>query len=422
MPKRLRFVLLAAFALTFSCASLRDNYFLVKNLDDSNKSKALTDQGIDAYNGYLVEQAALDKTETVRSFFKVALRYDPENERAKQYLDKVDNFKSSLVKDKLDQANLILAKANRKDDDNFALLVALRTAIAVDPGNSAATKMLHDSGLVQKSLSSSYLAKSKEAQAKAADPSASDASREAFYLQAYDAAVKASVLDPASPAIGTQKTALTAELDKAFDRRYMAVAGFVAKAKFEDAKAEQSRVNLLGARLDQEHRDRASDSAYKLYFQWAKTLAAKGSVQDADDKVDIAISTKKTDEALSFKKQLAGKSKASNQEAYFSAALPAIDKLIADGDLLAANKRIASASRIVKDKLKLDQLDARRQKIGAALGDLYAKGVTAYQAEDFKTAIAQLTIVVGINADYEQASDYLGKAKAKQKLLDQYSN
>jgi hypothetical protein len=45
--------------------------------------------------------------------------------------------------------------------------------------------------------------------------------------------------------------------------------------------------------------------------------------------------------------------------------------------------------------------------------------VQAYRDEDFKTAIELLQTVVGVQVDYEQASDYLDKAKSKQKVLDQ---
>ena len=171
--------------------------------------------------------------------------------------------------------------------------------------------------------------------------------------------------------------------------------------------------------------DRISDlksSTYLVYFRWAKALDAKGLVLDADDKIDVAIAAKRSDEALALKEKLSAKASSSNQGAAFDAALPEIDKLIAKGDFLSANKRIAAASKLTKEKAKLEQLDAMRAKIEDALGGIYEKGVGAYRSEDFKTAIEQLSIVVGIDAEYEQASDYLAKAKEKQKLLDQYSD
>jgi hypothetical protein len=54
------------------------------------------------------------------------------------------------------------------------------------------------------------------------------------------------------------------------------------------------------------------------------------------------------------------------------------------------------------------------------LPDLYARGLAAYREEDFAGAIEALETVVRIDVGYEQAADYLEKARSKQRLLEQY--
>jgi hypothetical protein len=415
-------LMIAAFVVSVGCASFGDNGFLVKNLDDSNKSIALTNQGISAYTAYLVQQADYAKVEYVRQFFAVALRYDPDNPRAKQFLVKLDDFKRSLVRDKLKTAKQLLAKPKRKEDEDFALIVALQTAAAIDPSDISTTKLLRDNATIQTGLVGTYLQRSKDAQAKAADPAASDTAREAFTISAYDNAAKAVAVAPSSSQSQQQKSSLQGELGKAFGRHESAVAKLVDKRKFEDGKAELARMSLLNAKLGGSRTSDLQASTYALYFQWAKTLNAKGLLLDADDRLDVAIAAKRGDAALALKREIAAKTSSSNQEAAFDAALPEIDSLIDAGDFLAANKRIAVAAKLTKDKAKLDQLDARMGKIEDALGGIYEKGLSAYRSENFKAAIDQLSIVVGIDAEYEQASDYLSKAKEKQALLDQYSD
>jgi hypothetical protein len=413
----------AALVLSIACATPSgDNGFLIKNLDDSNKSIALTNQGISAYSIYLVQHSDYGKAEYVRGFFTVALRYDPNNPRAKQYLDKIDNFKSSLVRSKLKTANLLLAKPKRKEDEDFTLIVALQTAATIDPANDSATKLLKDNSSVQAGLVEVYMKRSKDAQAKAADPAASESAREASYITAYDNAAKAVAVAPSNSQAQSQKAALKGELGKAFDKHVAAAAKLVNSGKYDDAKAEIARMSSLNAKLGGDRGEDLKASTYALYFRWAKALDAKGLSLDADDKVDVAIAAKRSDEALALKVKLSAKASSSNQGAAFDAALPEIDKLIAKDDFLSANKRIAAAAKLTKDKNKLDQLDSRRSKVEDALAGIYEKGVNAYRSEDFKTAIDQLSTVVGIDAEYEQASDYLDKAKEKQKLLDQYSD
>jgi hypothetical protein len=413
---------ISASFLILGCATSGDNGFLVKNLDDSNKSIALTNQGISAYTASLVQQADYSKVEYVREFFVVALRYDPDNPRAKQFLDKLDNFKSSLVRDKLKTANTLLAKPKRKENEDFTLIVALQTASAIDPSNASATKLLRDNAPIQTSLVGTFVQRSKDAQAKAADPAASDSAREASTISAYDNAAKAVAVAPSNSQAQQLKASLQAVMEKAFAKHESAAAGLVDKGKFEDAKAELARMRSLNAKLGGSRDPNVQASTYSLYFRWAKALNAKGLLLDADDRLDAAIAAKRSDEALALKKQIATRTSSSNQEAAFDAALPEIDKFIDKGDFLSANKRIAVAAKLTKDKSKLDQLDARRNKIEGSLGDIYDKGVSAYRSENFSAAIDQLSIVVGIDAEYEQASDYLAKAREKQKLLDQYSD
>jgi len=60
-------------------------------------------------------------------------------------------------------------------------------------------------------------------------------------------------------------------------------------------------------------------------------------------------------------------------------------------------------------------------KLRAGLKPLYDRAVEAYRAESFKQAIEGLKVVVAVDPDYEQAADYLEKARQKQSLVDQFS-
>jgi len=43
-----------------------------------------------------------------------------------------------------------------------------------------------------------------------------------------------------------------------------------------------------------------------------------------------------------------------------------------------------------------------------------------YRAEDFQKAVELLETVLAIDVEYEQAAEYLDKARTKQKLLEQF--
>jgi hypothetical protein len=425
MKVRIICLLAAVLFLYLGCSSgpaiSPDNAYLVQNLDDSTKAVALTNQGIAAFNTYLVQQGDYTKTDSVRQYFVVALRYDSDNAKAKQYLDKVDGFKSGLLDAKIKTATTLNAKPKRKEAEDYVLISALQSAVAMDPKNEAAGKMLKDNAALQASLADTYLKRSVDAKKKADDKATPAKDKEGLYLSAYDDASRAVDVAPANSKAKAQQAALAAELGKSFDARAATEAKLVQLSKFDDAKAELGRMASLNAKLDGARSTDLQSATYALYFQWAKALDAKGQVLDAQDKIDQAIAARRAPEAVDLRRKIAVKATSTNQDAAFDAALPEIDRLVAKGDFLSASKRIDAASKLTKDKAKLDQLDARRGKMRDALGGLYEAGVAAYRSEDFKTAIDKLSSVVGFSPDYEQAADYLSKAKEKQKLLDQFN-
>ena len=137
-------------------------------------------------------------------------------------------------------------------------------------------------------------------------------------------------------------------------------------------------------------------------------------------KADAALAVARTDEASALKRKLSDLRSKADASVSFDSSLADIDRLIASGELLAAHRKIDVLSRNMKDAARQAMLDDRSQTIASNLKDLYDRGVEAYRDEDFKTAIDLLQTVVGIQVDYEQAGDYLDKARSKQKLLQQF--
>ena len=130
-----------------------------------------------------------DQIARIKDYFSVALRYDPTNEQAQQYLSLIDNYKNKKIKTSLTSATKALAKPKRTDDDNYTLFVSLQTAARLDPTNASVQKMLGDTAQDRSKLVDGYLAKSREA-AGSVDSKAADAAREKAYTDAYQYATE----------------------------------------------------------------------------------------------------------------------------------------------------------------------------------------------------------------------------------------
>ncbi len=418
-----RFVLLACLVAggLLACTTTNPNdSFLIKSLDDQSKSRALTEAGVEEYDIHLVRQAEFDRIAEIRSYFEVALKYDSTNARAQQYLALVDDYKNAQLRKNLRAAQRGLKNPKRTNDDNYAIFVALQTAIRIDPGNADAQKMLNDTASARSTLVNSYLAKAKAATDKV-DAKAPDTMKEKQYALAFQQSGLALDVDPRSSGAQSQHEAARSALAKLVARRIEVAQKAIAAGSFIDARNQVNAVNDLNRRADNSFDADVRQVTYSLNYKWAVSLYNKKDYTTAEVKNEAALAAMKTDEARALRRKLADKNTQPAATAVsFDASLQDIDNLIAAGELVAAHRKVDSLAKVTRDQGNMQQLDNRNEKILSSLKDLYDKGVDAYRNEDFKTAIDLLQTVVAIQVDYEQASDYLDKARSKQKLLEQF--
>lgn len=415
--RKILFVLLSIPFLVLGCVNTNDA-FLLKALDDQAKAQALTNEGIQAYDLHLTHRQEFDLIPQIRQYFSVALTYDPGNTQAQQYLQLVDNYKTQKLSSNLNSATKMLAKAKRTDDDNYALFVSLQTAARIDPSDKNVKKMLSDTAQDRSKLVDSYLAKSKALVAQITDATP-DAMREKMSTDALAYAKKALDVDPGSAAAKGQLASVKSLVAKLVAARTAAITKLIAASKFTDARASVGSLNDLNRRAANSFDADVSAAVYSLNFAWARYLYGQKDYATAESRVDAALTVKRSDEATALKRQIAAARTKADAGVSFDAALADIDRLIGAGELASANRRLLAAQKLTADQAKLATLDDRRQSIIAKLKDVYDQGVQAYQNEDFKTAIELLQTVVSVQVDYEQAGDYLDRARSKQKVLDQ---
>ena len=416
--KRLFLLVLLLPIVFLGCSSLGDS-FLVQKLDNQSKSKALTDAGIEEYDLHIVHHQEFDQIPKVKEYFTTALRFDPTNTQAQQYISLIDNYKNQKLKANLNSATRSLAKPKRTEEDNYALSVSLQTAARIDPANASVQKMLGDTAQDRAKLVDAYLARSKAALS-GVDDKTPDAVREKQYIEAYQNANRALTVDPKSSSAQGQVNTVKAELAKSAAARGAAVQKLVGVGKFTDARTQLSALNELNRKMGNVFEADVKKAGYSLNYAWARALYSQKEYATADVKVDAALMVSRTDEAAALKKKIVDLRGKAEGSASFDASLQEIDRLIGSGEMVAAHRKILALTKITTEQQKLDLLDDREGKIMATLKDTYDKGVQAYRDEDFKAAIDQLQTVVGIQVDYEQAGEYLDKARSKQKLLEQF--
>ena len=401
------------------CSSLGDERFLLKNLDEQAKAKALTEAGIQQYQVHLERKAEYGMIDEIKEYFVVALRFDPASALAKKYLTLVANYKEVRLQASLRDATRFSQKPKRTEEETYQLCLAVQKAGRIDPSNAQVQKLVGDTAQTRAALVETYLARAKASLDKT-DEKTPDAVREKLSIEAYQNVSRALAADPQNAAAPNLKATLGAELSRIVARRLESAEKLIASSRFADAKAQVVFLNDINRKLDNSYEADVRAASYLLNYRWARALFDQKEYAQAEVKVDAAIAVKRTDEAAALKKRISDLRAQTEATLSFEAALQDIDRLIAKGELIAAQRKIDSLAKGATGQAKLASLDDRGEMVRANLKGLYERAVEAYREENFKAAIELLETVVAIDESYEQAADYLDKAQSKQKLLEQF--
>ena len=416
MKKALLAVALVAL-FVLGCTSTGDK-FLIQKLDDQSKAQALTTAGIEEYQLYLVSRQAFDQIPRVRDYFNTALQFDPSNTQAQQYLDLIDNFKDQKLKVNVTAATKTLAKPKRTDDENYALFVSLQTASRIDAKDPAVQKMLVDTAQDRAKLADSYIVKAKASLAGMNDKTPA-ATQEKQYTDAYPNVSRALDIDPKNATAAALMSTVKTAVGKLVAARVATFQTLLSEAKYADARTQLTGLADLNRKTGNNYDADVRTATYNLNITWARAYFALKDYPNADTRTDAALAASRTAEATALKKQITAIRGKADTAATFDATVADIDKLIGSGQLVSAQRKINALGRTTSDQTKQASLDTRAQAILDKIKDIYAQGVDAYRAENYKDAISLLETVVGVQVDYEQAGDYLDKARQKQKVIDQ---
>jgi hypothetical protein len=355
----------------------------------------------------------------VRRYFEVALRFDPTSRQAQAYLELVDRFRDAETRKRLREAETLLKKGKRSAEEDYALCVAVARAGQLAPEEGEVAALRRRTAEIRGTLVKLYLASGREARAKARAESAPTA-REKLYLEAFRSFNRTLAVEPQNSGAQTERDSLQPAVNDILSKRLEGARQLAAKGRFAEARKEAVVAGDLNRRLGNPLDGEIAELNYTLNYRWARSLLEKKDYAGALARANAALAARKTEEATALRGRILQARRQSQNGVTYEAALAEADRLLAEGDLAGAYGRLDNLAGGTKDPARLAALDSRRQKIRSQLPALYEQAVAFYRAEEFGKAGELLETVVAIDVEYEQAAEYLDKARTKQKLLEQY--
>ncbi len=412
-------VTLVAVSFASSCASLGDPFLLSFDVAGKYQAEAMTAAGKDAYRASLVVAGDVSASAKVQRYFEAALRYDPNNAEASRYLALVEDYRASRFSAAVKGADTLLRKTARSPDEEYRLLVAVRSASAIYPRDESAQRLVKSTADLRDGFVALRLAEVEKLRA-SVTPESRDAVKEKVYIDAFRIVLRARDVQPGAGDVGKAYKELKAEIAAIIEKRLAGVDAQIAKRSFDEAKAVVSLVKELDSRILGTFAPAIAKAEYKLYLAWAKYHESRKEWSKANTRIQTALAIQKGSEAVALQKRIRDAADAEERGATFEAGLKNLDAYISSGQLLRAQRLLASLSKSTTTSAGRATLDQRRKRMIESLASVYEAGVKAYREERFKDAVADLETVVAIDSTYRDAAEYLEKAKTKQKLLDQY--
>ncbi len=411
-------LLLLLLLLVAGCASLADEKFL-SQLGDPAKARVVTEEGIALYQLALIKRAEYQRVGEVRRYFEVALRFDPNSRQAQAYLELVDSYRTAETRKRLREAESLLKKGKRSQQEDYALCLAVARAGQLAPEDDEVAALRRQTAETRGTLVSLYLASGRQARSKAKTESVVNA-REKLYIEAFASFNRALAVEPQNSAAQTEKNSLATAVKAIVSEHLEGAKLLAAKGKFAEARKETALVEDLNRRLGHPFDGEVVELSYSLNYRWARSLFERRDYPAALVRANAALAVRKTEEAAALRGKILQARQKSQSGLSYEGALGEADRLLAEGDLAGAYSRLDSLVRGTKDRARLAALEARLEKVRAQVPALYEKALGFYRAEDFQKAVELLETVVAIDVEYEQAAGYLDKARIKQKLLEQY--
>jgi len=423
-------VLFLSFTL-IGCTTFTNTIFLIQGVDDQTKSRILTETGEALYERELMSRENYEVILKVEKYFVVALRYDPGNSKAKENLERIEQFKETRLKEKMVKFQDLLNKSDRTEEEDYTFCLLAQQCIYIDPKNPETQRLKDVTSETRTALLKTYRERTEAALAEIKERDFRDSveKKESIYVIALENINKTLFIDPGNWYAVPKKKTVSEEMAKIFNTRKADVEKTIYEARYEEAEKGIAALSDINTMLDYAYDKELRDLKYRLNFRWAQSLYEEKQFSLAEAKIDRAIMSESTNEALSLRNQIESDQAEVSKKAPVSSskngrvasgakAIKEIEELIYRGDLAAANKLIMSRLGKERDSAIIQRLQELEVTIREWLKWYYDLALAYYRQENFTRAVQLFTLVIEIDEDYEMASDYLDKAKSKQKLIE----
>ncbi len=419
MTEKIRFVTVTCFVILLTgCTTIGDS-FLVQNLEDTDKARALTEKGIELYKRDILANENYASIRAVGRYFETALGFDPANRTAREYIARLSGLKDEFVKEKVAIAAKYLKSAKRSETDNYNLCYAVQKAYEADPANADVINLRKTIEPIVSALVKKYNATA-AALAKQVTDKDGTAKRERLFLDIHDNYRSALRIKPDDAESMQGMKNAEAEIAGLFTLHMNEARKSIAARSYAKAETEVKALSAINRRLGGQYEDPVNGVTYDLYIAWAKQTVDSKNYESAAVFIDKALVARKTAEAAGLRDAIDKERNKALLATMFGRWIADIDNALANKDYVTAYWKIKDLKGKVTTPAHADAVRYRETRVSAAIPELFKSAVSFYNEEKFVQAIGIFTMLADTDRNNAEVREYLDRAQAKQKVLEAY--
>lgn len=407
--------------LIFIISSKSTDSFIIKNLNDAEKSKILTDKGVLIYENEIEKKQEYneDSINKVKEYFLNALLLDNNNEKAKEYIKKIESEKQNSFNKMTNKVFFYKNKKNKTEKDEFNQCFFLERALDINPTDNNALKLKRELKPLYDNLVSKYLSDGNKIK-EMINNTKSENDKISLYVRGYDIYNKIKLIDGTNNSATKEIAYYSNQLAKVTAQKLKENDAKLKSDKFSEVYAALKDMDNYNNKSNRKYTKEILDLKFRLFNLWGMDLYGKGNYQSSLYKINEALAIKYDKNLENIKSVALEKLNTEYIKNSYETTLALIDELIDKENLNQAKVKIDAMLKIVKDASRKSELNEKSKIVIDKSRELYNSAIEDYNNENFSDAIRKFQIVIKIISDYRDVKNYLEKSLEKQKVLDMH--
>lgn len=416
MHKVYKYIITVLILLFVSCTTIRANKLLIEETTHEEKAELLFTVGVKKYNTLILENNDLRKLDKVKQHFTDTLVLNPEHRGATEYIEILEEFRTTVSNESIETALELYAKVDRTMEEDYKLVLAVTQALDLKVKHDSLSELKKETKDLKEIVIENHTAIVLEIESRILNET--DYNKLLKDLRRAKIRIKELIfLDPKNKTAESSYINIITYIEEQTLNDLDTAQDFINEGQYIKAELLIRQTEFKYNAINDSEIDGIDNIKYELFYLWGASLLSQGKFETSRNITLLAKNIRNTKEVRDLINSIDNRISKRSYEASINDILDSIDYYISINELVKAKRVIDDNLYKVTLKKNKTALNNKITYINNYIDELYQKGEKLYKDEDYEGALENFTIVYNYNKDYQLTESYYNKALNKSRAL-----